>query len=280
MQDRPSVTAQGSATHRALHQLVDVPLVFEDPLALPILGARRARELRAAAGTAVVHPGPGRAFVVARSRYTEDCLAESAVQGVHQYVLLGAGFDTFAHRNRDPQLRVFEVDHPATQQLKRARVAEAKIGTPDSLIYVPLNFESGALLPTLMGAGFDASAPTVFAWLGVTVYLKPALIFEMLSSLIQPGTRGSQIILDYAGPLTGLAPAPRARFEAMAQKARRNGEPYQSFFEREEMVRGLRDLGAARVDILAPPDLNARYFSLRTDGLATRGPGHLAHARW
>src|ERR1700761_2639959 len=127
----PSRTAQGAAMHRAAHQLIDKPTVFTDPLALRIIGAEAATELRAGRDAHALTQAQGlRLFIAVRSRFTEDCLAEAIARGVHQYVLLGAGLDTFAYRAPRDGLRVFEVDHPATQGWKRERLKEISVTAP------------------------------------------------------------------------------------------------------------------------------------------------------
>src|SRR5271157_3517156 len=165
---RASRTALRVAMRRAAHQILDQPRVLNDPIAVPLLGAGfaidRQREM---------HPvgREFRAFMAARSRYVEDQLAAAVAQGVTQYVVLGAGLDTFAYRNPFPSLRVFEVDFPATQEWKRTMLAEAEIALPDGLTFVPLDFEHKTLGEGLGEAGFDGGSPAFFGWLGVVPYL-------------------------------------------------------------------------------------------------------------
>jgi methyltransferase (TIGR00027 family) len=167
---RPSATAFGAAALRAAHQLLDAPPAFEDPLALRILGPRVAAAIvedpqRAGA------PASLRALVSLRSRHAEQALADAVGRGVRQYVVLGAGLDTFAYRNPFGArgLRVFEVDHPATQRWKRERLAEAGIEVPVRASFAPVDFERDTLADGLARAGFDADAPAFFSLLGVTV---------------------------------------------------------------------------------------------------------------
>src|SRR5437763_15994596 len=165
-------TAERVAQRRAAHQVRDRPLVFDDPLALRVIHPEVARELRG-------NPPTGetsklalylRAFFVMRSRFAEDELAGAVARGVRQYVVLGAGFDTFAYRNPFPELRVFEVDHPATQATKRQRLGASGIDIPSSLTFVPIDFTMTRLDDALRGAGFDATTPAFFSWLGVVPY--------------------------------------------------------------------------------------------------------------
>jgi methyltransferase (TIGR00027 family) len=169
----PSRTALRVALRRAAHQLYDAPpLVLNDPIAVPILGTAYSEELRRTP-TRPDRPFSVslRAFLVARSRFAEDALARAVKQGATQYVLLGAGLDTFAHRNPYPHLRVFEVDHPATQQWKRELLEAGSLPAPGNLTYVPVDFERDSLSQQLHSAGFDSKAPAFFAWLGVVPYL-------------------------------------------------------------------------------------------------------------
>ena len=166
---KPSQTALRVATHRAAHQLLDHPPVLDDPLALAILGPKRAEALRAnprSAETSPISPYL-RAFVAARSRLTEDELARAVARGVSQYVVLGAGLDTFALRNPHPPeaLRVFEVDFPATQAWKRELTASAGLSVPNSLTYVPLDFHEQTLAQGLAQAGHDPAKPSFLSWL-------------------------------------------------------------------------------------------------------------------
>src|ERR1700744_833636 len=143
--NQPSRTAQGAAMHRAAHQILDRPPVFEDPLALKIIGPEAEAELRNGNDPRTDRRAAGlRAFIAARSRFSEDTLAEGVAKGVRQYVLLGAGLDTFAYRaaRNYPGLAVFEVDHPATQGWKRERLAQAGLTLPDALTFAPVNFET------------------------------------------------------------------------------------------------------------------------------------------
>src|SRR5579862_5367484 len=149
---RASKTALGVAIRRAAHQLIDRPPVLDDPIAMRLVGDGYPRLMERA-----MHPvgRDFRGFMAARSRYAEDQLAQAVAQGVRQYVVLGAGLDTFAYRNPFPSLRVFEVDFPATQDWKRGLLARAQIDVPDSLTFVPVDFEHKALAVCLAEAGFD-----------------------------------------------------------------------------------------------------------------------------
>ena len=185
-----SRTALSVALRRAAHQIHDSPVVFNDPLAVGILGATYAEELRR---TPLRPDKPFsialRAFLVARSRYAEDNLKRAVDSGVYQYVLLGAGLDTFAYRNPYSQLRVFEVDHPATQQWKRELLQRNNIAIPDSITYTPVDFERQSLSAQLSDAGFNCQAPAFFAWLGVVPYLTLEAFRATINFIVRPDPR-------------------------------------------------------------------------------------------
>ncbi|MGH6879090.1 MAG: class I SAM-dependent methyltransferase [Rhizomicrobium sp.] len=266
----------GAAMHRAAHQLLNRPLVFEDPLALPIIGAEA--QLRGGDWHGFATPAL-RAFIVARARHTEDILAGAVARGIQQYVLLGAGLDTYAYRRGGDRPRVFEVDHPATQAWKRARLDDAGIAVPANLVFVPVDFEHESLSTGLKSAGFDFKSPAVVAWLGVTAYLARETAMATLGVLAAGLQAGSDIVFDYGEPVEARDPALRARFEALSARVAKAGEPFRSFFNPEEMACDLRTLGFSQICDLDAPALDARYFAGRDDGLRTAGVGHCLHAR-
>ncbi len=271
---RPSLTAQRVARRRAEHQLWDDPVIFADPVALPILGLDAAAVGAAPAGE---HPAARalRAFLVARSQFAEEALAAAIERGVRQYVILGAGLDTFAYRNPHAgvALRIFEVDHPATQVWKRQRVAQAGMCEPPLLTFVPVDFIHQDLALELVATGFDRAQPAFFSWLGVSMYLSPDLVLETLRALIALHP-GNAVAFDYA-----VRPAPedphRPGFDALAARVAQAGEPFRSFFEPAVLVTALRSIGYRAIEDLDSAQINARYFSARSDGLRVRGSAHL-----
>jgi methyltransferase (TIGR00027 family) len=198
-QGRFSRTAHKVAIRRAAHQLFDQPKVLDDPLAVPIIGAEAAEKLRASPKERK-HPVARafRAFMVARSRYAEDQLAKAVEQGVAQCVVVGAGLDTFAYRNpHSTNLRVFEVDHPATQDWKLECLQAAGIAVPPSLRFVPVDFERQTLAAGLDHGGFDSGLPAFFSWLGVTPYLTRESCMATLRFIAQLPP-GSGVAFDFA----------------------------------------------------------------------------------
>ena len=281
-ENRPSATAYRVAMKRAAHQLIDDPKVFDDPVALRILGKKMAAALQADPGqfeSDVLSPYL-RAFVAARSRYAEDELAVGVRSGVRQYVILGAGLDTYAYRNPYPQggLHVFEVDHPATQAWKRSCLEAAGIALPDDLTFAPVDFETQTLGEGLMEAGFDAGKCTFFSWLGVTEYLTCEAVMETLR-FISSATAGSGVVFDYMRFPSLLSPVQRTRFQALAQRVAAGGEPWQAFFDPGVLTSALRAMGFGVVEDSGPDRINSMYFNDRKDGLRVGRMSHLIKAR-
>jgi methyltransferase (TIGR00027 family) len=269
--DRPSKTAFRVALRRAAHQILDDPKVFTDPLALAIVGAEGERALqaeRAKFRTPVARSF--RAFMAVRSRYAEDGLAAAVQGGVRQYVVLGAGLDTFAYRNPYADLRVFEVDHPATQAWKRLRLEAGNISIPASMTFAPVDFESQTLIEGLARAGFDCGRPAFFSWLGVVPYLTRSAAMETFR-FVGSLPAGIGIVFDYALPPESLNLVQRLALKALADRVAAAGEPFRTFFEPSALIRDLRPMGFGSFDDLGTEEINARYFSGRSDGLKARG---------
>jgi methyltransferase (TIGR00027 family) len=260
---RISMTARAVATRRAAHQLLDHPPVLNDPIAVPILGPELFVD-------PVRHADPRskafRAYMVGRSRYAEDTLATAHGVGVSQYVVLGAGMDTFAYRNPFADLRVFEVDFPSMQAFKREMLAAAKIAEPANATFVPLDFEHQTLREGLAGAGFDFDRAAFFSWLGVIPYLTLAA-FRATIDLVASLPAGSGIAFDYSLAEEELSPRLRIARKSLAARVAAAGEPFQLFFRSAQMDNELHSAGFQRIEQLDSAELNARYFLNRSDGL-------------
>lgn len=276
-QDRASQTAYRVAISRAAHQLLDAPKVLDDPIALRIVGTE---------GVAIIRAGGRqfssrfarrlRAFFVGRSRFAEDELAQAVRRGVRQYVILGAGLDTFAYRNPYPasRLRVFEVDHPSTQAWKRKQLDAAEIAIPFALTFVPVNFETQTLAAQLRLAGFRTDEPTFFSWLGVTMYLTPEVVMATMTFIASATRGGGGIVFDYMTPMSREGIFRRLRLRLLTCWLAAVGEPWRSFFDADVLTRELKEIGFANIADMGSEDINIRYFPNRADKLKVSGPGH------
>jgi methyltransferase (TIGR00027 family) len=209
---------------------------------------------------------------VVRSRFAEDCLADAVARGITQYVLLGAGLDTFAWRQPawGSALRIYEVDQPASQRDKQERLARAGLPSPANLVFVPVDFATDVLADRLRAAGVDPGRPAFFSWLGVMPYLDEPAIDDVLR-VIASGASGTEVVLTFA-PL-------RDTPSRVAEIAAAMGEAFRSYFTPEALDAKLRGLGFAEVSFLTSADAAARYFASRSDGLAPPGLTSIARAR-
>ncbi len=277
-EDRPSKTAFRVALRRAAHQILDDPRVFADPLALAIVDAD-GEALRSDPKSGSRIARAMRAFMAVRSRYAEDGLARAVESGTRQYVVLGAGLDTFAYRNPYPGLRVFEVDYPATQAWKRRRLEAAGISIPESMTFAPVDFESQTLAEGLARAGFQRDQKAFFSWLGVVPYLTRSAAMETFR-FVGSLPAGSGIVFDYALPPESLNLVQRFALNALAKRVAAAGEPFQTFFDPLPLMGELRQMGFTSFEDLGTEETNARYFAGRSDGLRVSGGiGRLMMAR-
>ncbi|WP_063050914.1 class I SAM-dependent methyltransferase [Nocardia arthritidis] len=268
--DGPSRTALITAYARAYHQIADRPQIFTDPLAARLLGVT-AEDLAESGTPTNDHLGDGvsdrprRLFFAARARFAEDAVAAALDAGVRQVVILGAGLDTFAYRNPRPDLRVFEIDHPATQAWKRERLATAGIDRPDTLTFVPVDFETQTLAAGLESTGFKRTDPAVFVWLGVVFYLTANAAhatLEYIAGQAQP----VEVVFDYLRPAD--TDEDRAYQRARADRLAGVGEPVFSYFTPDDIAARLRALGFTDLEDHSAPDLIAGYLdgSARFEG--------------
>ncbi len=258
---------------RAAHQLHDKPpLVLDDPFAVRILPPEARAELqRTPAASRKPFSAAIRAFMVCRARFAEDVLATGiGTHNVGQVLILGAGLDTFGLRNPYPGLRVFEVDHPATQSWKRRLLVEAKITPPETLSFVPVDFERQSLRQQLLHAGFDFSVATATAWLGVVPYLTPEA-FAATARVLGRLPVGSSVVFDYSQPREVLPTVEQLMLDSLSARVAKAGEPFQLFFTPAELAEELARFDLAVVEDLDSPALNARYLANRSDGLELHG---------
>jgi methyltransferase (TIGR00027 family) len=278
-----SVTAEGSAIQRALHQAFDAPpKILDDPIS-PLLIDLRSETTKAylARVESITRPvkSPLRAVFIMRSRYTEDCLGEALIRGVRQYVILGAGLDTFAYRQPPwaSSLRIYEIDHPASQEWKRERLEVAKVKIPENLTFAPIDFEITSLREGLSTAGFDFRAPSFFSLLGVTQYLTIEAT-ESLFELVQSLPQGTEIVFEFMVP-DDLMPANEAGVIAkMASLTAERGEPWLTRLRPAELESRLTITGFSQVTHLSPQVANQRYFRGRNDDLAAWSAAQMMRA--
>lgn len=263
----PDNTAVRTALWRALHVLADPPPhVFVDEVGLALVGPeddwRSRRDMSP-------FTRPFRASIVARARFVEDLVEQASAGGVLQYVILGAGLDSFAQRRPElaARLRVFEVDEPKTQAWKQERLAQLGLEAPSYLRFVPVDFERGEAWSTrLAAAGFDTAQPAVVASTGVSMYLTRAALAATLRDVASLAT-GSTLVMSFMLPLELAEAEVRPGIEAAARGASAAGTPWLSFFTPQEMLAFAREAGFRDVEHVSADALSARYFSGRSDGM-------------
>ncbi len=218
-----------------------------------------------------------RIFIAVRTRFAEDALATAVERGLYQVVVLGAGQDTYAYRStlRD-RLRVFEVDHPATQAWKRQRLKDAAIPIPNSLTFAPIDFEHQTLADGLASAGFDPAQQTFFTWLGVVPYLTEEAVWATLT-FIASLPNGAHVVFDYSDPPASLSAEARTSHERRAKHVAELGEAWLNYFEADDLRAKLMALGFSEIEDLGPPQIAARYFPNWVSTLPDKG-GHVLRA--
>ena len=263
----PDNTAVRVALWRALHVEVDAPPhVIEDEigfrLAAPDAGWRSRPDMDPR------FTSHFRAAIVARARFIEDLVVDQTSHGVGQYVILGAGLDTFAQRRPDlaSRLRIFEIDQPATQTWKRQRLIDLGFSIPDWLRLVPVDFESGqSWLEQLPPAGFDAARPAVVASTGIRTYLTKEAVAASLRQIAGLAA-GSTLAMTFLLPMEFVDPELRMGLQMSEKGARAAGTPFLSFFSPPEMLALARETGFSNVRHVSAPELAERYFAGRSDG--------------
>jgi methyltransferase (TIGR00027 family) len=273
---QPSQTAQRAAAYRAVHQTLERGAIFTDPLASRLLDEQTTASLSEMAADESLRPM--RLFIAARSRFSEDTMANCVAVGMRQVVVLGAGLDTFSLRNpfSDLGVRVFEVDYAATQSWKRERIKAAGLIEPQSLIFAPTDFEQENLSEDLTRAGFRLNQPAFFQWLGVVPYLTRGAISSTLKFISE--VPEAVVVFDYAEPFQNYDAKRRANIIAVAESAAARGEPWLSLFDPADLHELLRSNGFKTVEDLGLPEIAERlYGDLRRN--VTIGPGpHIVRA--
>jgi len=264
----PESTAVRVALWRAMHVQVDPPPhVIADEVGLRLVapsdGWRQRPDMDA------TFTAPFRASIVGRARFIEDLVTEQAGRGVGQYVILGAGLDTFAQRKPQSasKLEVFEVDQPGPQTWKRERLIQLGFGIPEWLRFVPVNFEAGdSWWERIVTAGFDTRAPAIVASAGVSMYLTKEAVAATLRQVATLAS-GSTFVMTFLMPLELADPEVRPGLEMAAKGARASGTPFISFFTPEELIAMAREAGFRRAEHVSTALIAQRYFAGRADGL-------------
>ncbi len=270
-----SKNAEAVAAIRAVHQKYDSPLILDDPLAYQLTSPAWRTVIRAPLLRSLVFKRflrvlrPVHGQILARARFAEDQLKLAVRGGVQQYVILGAGLDSFAFR-RPPwakEVRVYELDHPATQMAKRRRLQELGLPIREKLELLPIDFESQSPQDVLTGSGFNPRERSFFSWLGVLVYLTPEAITDTLSSIASVAAPGSELVLDYMLPDVIVDPSELKTMEFVRRMNERRGEPYLTYYEPSSLAEEMSRIGLEVIEDVSPSAQSARYFTGRTDDL-------------
>lgn len=277
--DRSSQTAEFVAMHRAAHQLLDAPPLLDDPFAMLMTDPRFSRAFQADPESKRAHFAPARrAFLAARSRYTEDRLAHAVEQGCPQYVVLGAGFDTFCLRSKDRALRIFEIDHPATQATKLARLRDAGANVGPRTSFHAADFTLQPLKEILLNAGVDPTLRVFVSWLGVAQYLPREIIRAALADIASFSAK-VDIVFDYTLHYDLQNEAQRFIFNTSRRIAEWESEPFRSMFRPDEIVELCGDAGFGTVTTTNLDALNTLYCEPAGSSPRIEGINQLAYAR-
>ena len=266
---------------RAVHQLLDAqPLILDDPPSLTLLGEDTTREIKK---NHKHHQTPEasvlRTHIVLRSRFAEDRLAESFQRGITQYIILGAGFDTFAFRQPSwaNKIKIFEVDHPATQAQKRARLADAGMAIPPNLFFADVDFERESLSDGFKRHGISLIEPAFFSWLGVTPYLQEEAIDAVLRTVACFPAQ-SEIVFTFSQPPHLLSGKENKFHSSLSKIVEQAGEPFVSYFTHAAIEKKLKDFGFKSVAFLSKEEAEKLYFSQRPKDLYIAKRSAIAYA--
>lgn len=282
--NKSSSTAWGVAMARAAHVKYDPPPhVFDDSLALELIDPdiQKMVSMFAPSDRVPKDVYRNRPYLAFRQRYQEECLLKAYEEGARQFIILGAGVDSYAFRQqvRLADLTIFEVDFPATQKEKQQRIASLGWQSPQNLVFAPCDFECDNLANALTKVGFDSTVPSYFAWMGVTIYLEPNTVFETLKKVRSLCAAGS-IAFEYAPPYEELSGGDKAcRDYSLAQENRKT-EPFLSYFSLPEINSKLLELGYTRIEPLDHDQAACEIESQRSDDLSIYHGFRLIRAAW
>ncbi len=273
--NRHSSTAEATAAVRAWHTLHHEPRILDDPYAIDLTSGAWRRICRSRLLSWLTFEWvlktlkPIAAEIICRSRYTEDKLEAAMGKGIDQYVLLGAGFDSYALRQPPgaEKLRIFELDHPLSQEVKRQRLGSHGDQLPNSLEFVPIDFEAQTLAEVLERSSYDPQKPAFFSWLGVVQYLPSNAVASTLETLAAYAVPGSEVVFDYLLPASELSPSDRPILERLQRFTERRGEPLSSYFTLADLRTMADQYGFDVVENFSPADQGAAYCQEGNHGL-------------
>ncbi len=285
--NRHSSTAEATAAVRAWHRMHHEPLILDDPYALEFTSRLWRLICRNRLLTWLIFEcalgklQPIAAEIICRARYTEDKLEAAIDNGMRQYVLLGAGFDSYAlrHAATAKRLRIFELDHPLSQQVKKERIYKHHDRLPSLLEFVPVDFEKQTLAEVLDGSGYDRQEPAFFSWLGVAQYLPSTAVQNTLEALAAYAASGSELVFDYLLPASELSASDQSILEKLQRFTERRGEPLASYFTPAELAIMANQCGFEVVENFSPAEQAARYFTQRNHNLWPFSGYHIIHLR-
>jgi methyltransferase (TIGR00027 family) len=268
---KASRTALGTAYLRAVHQLFDAkPRILDDPVIPLLLGPAVLQQITDPVNRYQVSRFRElRSHVVLRSRFAEDRLANAVLRGIRQYVILGAGFDTFALRQPSwtTELKILEVDHSGTQGMKRSMLRAAGLAMPKNSDFANVDFEHESLLEGLIRNHISVCEPSFFSWLGVTMYLNEDAIDAVLRSVAAfPAT--SEIVFTFAQPPVPAVPPSSTSHPTLSQMVASIGEPFLSYFEPQTLEVKLRGFGFSKVEFLSSAEAEVLYYRQRPQDLS------------
>jgi methyltransferase (TIGR00027 family) len=274
---KPSQTAQLAAAHRAYHLMKHHPSILEDSAAIRLLEPPLSVILRVAPlrwlfwNPLLAKVRPISTFIVVRSRYTEDWLDREVSDGCNQYVVLGAGLDSWALRHEEVDVRVFELDQSSSQEWKQARIQANQGYLPSNLILVPIDFERENITTVLAGHNFDGDSRTFVSWLGSIYYLTRGAIEVTFASLANICAPGSRIVFDYFQPKATMPPEDLQLFEVLDEGGARRGEPMESLLDSADIAGILESSGFHVLEDISASEIRSRYLDQRSDGLDIPG---------
>jgi methyltransferase (TIGR00027 family) len=280
-------TAEVTAAMRAAHVLYHQPAVFNDPYALHLTSpALRLVCQNRFSGWLLRRKfiskslRPIAAQVVSRAKYAEERLEQCVSKGISQYVIIGAGFDSFCLRCPDfsAGLQIYEIDHPAIQQTKQKRIMEISGSAPEGVEFLAADLEKRTAADALSASSYLKDDRAFFSWLGTVPYLSEEAVFNVFRDLAAYAARGSEIVFDYSILTSMWAPEERQALLRVMRIIERRGEALKSFFEPDALQEELSRLGYQILENISPDDLNRKYFSYREDGLATHSAAYMMHA--